>query len=1154
MDSESSHKEIFRIEKFDEPLEQPGKIFLAEIHGSAQRLLKVKKLSKYIRFCQCCLLPSETPGIVMPYTCLDNRKDFGLGIHLYFHYILFCLIITFVSFCLSSIPTMVFSVRYSNHLSDHCRMYYHTSNNTINNSTYFFNTQFITNNSNCIKYLSDKNNQNGTDLSSIIQTDWILKMSTDNLRNYFSVFKGKSDIINKVLLNFSFLYFLTSITLLIINFFYIHYVNTITDKEDYEETSPRDYTILVHGVKKVKDNKDLTRIDNLRNMLNEISNNYFKLEIHDIIPCYNLVKLYKLSKKVFEDRVKIYHAHNFKRQRDLHEKYLESSGKNINLSHYQIPLKGLEDVNKRVNSTFKLTESSFYNLNKNNNIEDNKAINEIYQKNELNYYTKYLCYIKATPLKEIEERMNKNKEKIKEIEKDLNANPEKYNCGTYFVVFKYISMRDKIYSFFPTNFPSKTFTYIKYFFQNILCGSCTSEKTKRTNYLRKAFTIEHAAEAYEVLWQNLGYSLKERYLYLLLSVVVTIALIGVSLCIVIGLNEAQYRLSKNGENRDFLRYFISFLISISISIINSLGRKVLRIITKNFEAIETRTDYYISLSIKISVFTFINSAIIPVLSNYIRGEWGNNDILINNVLMIFITNITLTPFTFFFSVPLCVKLSRRAKARIDLEGVSPVDSKYTQGQLNKIFENPNMDLSYKYSYLTNTLLTSLFYMSIFPLGTAFCIVALILCYFFEIFYLGFYKRPELLNARLCKYFIQNFKIVISVFCIGNYVFLSHINEHYRKNWSLINLILFIIIAFIPYHSVRLNFLGTTEGEASKGSYGDYALMFPTDYEKENPLTKKRGMIKHFNKLREMNLIDKFQCEYLIKNLQKENVMDNYYKTSRNVGKILSSYEFQRQFVKLKRKYKFIKEVRRKKSILNKYDINLDDEFRKRGLSTHSRLSQHKIKSNRRKSTLISNNINNNNDEESNLGVNKNNEINMLADIEKIKNKRRASTYMRQTLFKRIKDEGIYSESEEESESDSDITDSIEATSRKNTIFDFDGNSSKKDEKSEKNEKNEENNNNNLNYIKNINQEKTITRKENGVMNTIKEVDDNEDISSSVDTQYREYVKQLKKNNDLNRNENINNINNKNIQIVSLKDGMSSSNLNGNIPPIPIKNN
>ena len=278
MDSESSQKEVYRIEKFDEPLEQPGKIFLAEIHGSAQRLLKVKKLSKYIRFCQCCLLPSETPGVVMPYTCLDNRKDFGLGIHLYFHYILFCLVITFVSFCLSSIPTMVFSIRYSNHLRDHCRMYYHNSNITVNNSIYMFNPQFITNNSNCIKYLSENNDVARSDLSSIIQTDWVLKMSTDNLKNYFSIFNAKSDIINSVLLNFSFLYFLTSITLLIINFFYIHYVNTLTDKEDYEETSPRDKTILVHRVERVKDSKEITRKENLRNMLNEISNNYFKLE------------------------------------------------------------------------------------------------------------------------------------------------------------------------------------------------------------------------------------------------------------------------------------------------------------------------------------------------------------------------------------------------------------------------------------------------------------------------------------------------------------------------------------------------------------------------------------------------------------------------------------------------------------------------------------------------------------------------------------------------------------------------------------------------------------------------------------------------------------------------------------------------------------
>ena len=68
---------------------------------------------------------------------------------------------------------------------------------------------------------------------------------------------------------------------------------------------------------------------------------------------------------------------------------------------------------------------------------------------------------------------------------------------------------------------------------------------------------------------------------------------------------------------------------------------------------------------------------------------------------------------------------------MDLEGVKLEDSPYTQGELNEMFENPRMNLCYKYSFLVNILLSSLFYMSIFPLGTVFGLVALILSYFLE---------------------------------------------------------------------------------------------------------------------------------------------------------------------------------------------------------------------------------------------------------------------------------------------------------------------------------------------------------------------------------------------------------------------------------------
>jgi hypothetical protein len=370
--------------------------------------------------------------------------------------------------------------------------------------------------------------------------------------------------------------------------------------------------------------------------------------------------------------------------------------------------------------------------------------------------------------------------------------------------------------------------------------------------------------------------------------------------------------------------------------------------------------------------------------------------------MIFITNVTLTPFFFYIGPGLCLKYFQRAKARMDLEGVKLEDSPYTQGELNEMFENPRMNLCYKYSFLINILLSSLFYMSIFPLGTVFGLVALILSYFLETYYLGYYKRPEILNSRLCKFFLQNFKIVISFFFIGNYLFFSSINKTH-KFWHTFNFIFFIIIAFIPYNSFRFNLLDMTEGEAKKGSYEDYELLFPTDYEKQNPLTKKKAMIKYLTKLEQMNFIDKSQSDYLKNKVNKESIMDNYYITSKNIENILSSLEFQRQFMKTKKKYKYMKKIRQKKIILSSKNINIfkdENDINK------------EIKSNRNTMKTINTaktvpptdkkDILNNSEEESNsLGYNKDYDVDKLIDQDRGVKKRKTSQYMRKTLFQQM---------------------------------------------------------------------------------------------------------------------------------------------------------
>ena len=1039
---------IEKIEEFDEPLAQPGKIFLAEIHGSAQRFLKIKKLSKYIRFCKCCLLPSETPGIVVPYTCLDNKEDFGIGIQLYFYYIYFCSIICLASLFLCSIPSMVFSQRYYNDIKEHCSTY--LENSTINNNlNQSLTSPSNTSNENCRKYLGITSSSS----DSIISTDWIMRFSSDNVVNYYNLFKEKSnnpDKITDILLNYSFMYFLTSITLLIINFFFIHYVNLINDKEDFESTSPSDYTLLIHGIK--RPDKNTTKIQHLKNILNEISKNYFKLEIHNIIPCYNLVELYKLTKNVFEDKIKIYHAYNFKRQKNLHKKYLEQNRTYSQVFNYnfnnnynnkrELELQKLKNIittmnlniNKNTINNNSQTQLSFiknntYTLSQLNQNRDNEIY--IHDKN-LNYYSKFLWCVHATPLNEIEQRIAKNNKKIKEIEKDLEENPDKHSSGTYFVVFKYIKMKDELYNFFPVHLIPRILLYIKYFFQNIIFNDVVSEKTKRANYLKKEINVDKATEAYEVVWQNMGYSLFKKSLYLIASIIITIVLILISFMIIFFLNSVQYNLTEGKNIHKFYEYLLSFVISIIISLINSLGRKLLKLVTKRFEAIETKTDYYISLSLKITIFTFINTNIVPLLSNYFQSNWNENSILLNNIFVIFVTNFTLNPLVFYLNPNLLVKLSKRARARKEIEGLPLEESTYTQDELNRLFQNPSMSMCYKYSFYTNIILTTFFYMSLFPLGVVFSFVGLLLSYFLEIVHLGFYKRPEVLNSRLCKVFIHHFKIAIAVFAIGNFIFLRDAEKHYDIDWSLINLILFLIIMIIPYHCFNFNFIGVTEGEITKGSYDEYELMFPTDYEKQNPLTKKAAMIKYFKKLRGRNLIDRIQYEYLINRTTKESAMVNYYKTSKNVGNILNYYEFQNQFVKLKKKYKFIRSMKNKKREVNNYEIFVNQKARERretlaSINAFNELRRSSIK--KKKESFVESPTNTNKEEEySQLGYNKNYKIKGIVEDDP-KYRRRISRHMRKALFQSVKDQGLYSETEDESDDDSLKSDSSDESSK-----------------------------------------------------------------------------------------------------------------------------
>jgi hypothetical protein len=831
-----------------EPLEEPGTIYNAEVHSAAQRLLKVHRITKYVKFCRCCSLPQETPGVVVPFNWFDKQLEFGMGIYLYFYYIKFCFVMAIICIGLSSISTIVFSKGYVSDIKDYCKKYTYNLTNQTNQTDQTDSTLRLLYELNdlkkeCSKYLNYEDDDVDDDS---FKADWLSDMSSYNIKSYYDVFEynateSKKNIIHDVILDYSFMYFLTGIAVLISNYLFIQIVSLLSQYENFKHTTPADYAALVHGVPKPEDNGKMK--DPLLKLVEQISAQINKpLVVDQVIPCLRIGDIYELAEKKYKEETKIYHVNNFEKQ-----------------------------------------------------IRLNKEHNFSKENNNLHYFKSLLCVDTKTPVTEIENKIENYKTKLTKMQADLNSNPNNYNGGTFFVLFDNMLMKDQFCEFFPASIFSKILWSIRYFFENFLCCKCISEETRNRTKLKLSLNVATNIEPYEVEWENMGYTRCGRNFRLLFSIIAFLVLVVVELGIIIGLNALQRLITE--KQKDFWKYVISLLISIIIAVTNYIGKLLFKKLTF-IEKIEIKTHFYISYSIKLTIFTFVTIAILPVISNLIFGGDGT-DILVNNLFMIFITNIFLPPLLFYFGPDLAIKFYKRTKARLELKNTKFEKSTYTQGELNEIFENPELDICFKYSYITNVFLISLFYMSIFPIGMIFGFVALILAYFSEFCYMGLYKRPEILNASLCRFYVSNFRWVIFIFALGNYIFLGKINKKQRENWSLINLIVFFVICIIPYQSLKINPYGESEGEHKYDTYKANFIYFSTDYEKLNPFTRIKGFTKYLNKIIGDGIIDPVEGKRLLYNLHNTNEMNSYLRVKRHLEYYIASQELNNLYMQNK---------------------------------------------------------------------------------------------------------------------------------------------------------------------------------------------------------------------------------------------------------------
>ena len=165
-------------------LNKIGSIRLAKIHSSANRPLN--KIKSQTEFCQCCNMPAEQEGILEKYKFCDkpdNFTDCGEGITFYFLFFKFAINVLIITFLLVCIYNIIYSKKYYEELfalcnknnlpiEEDCNSFFDETKDNSNSYSLISNSYFYMYNSINVKYYKNfyykLNNENNTKIESVV--------------------------------------------------------------------------------------------------------------------------------------------------------------------------------------------------------------------------------------------------------------------------------------------------------------------------------------------------------------------------------------------------------------------------------------------------------------------------------------------------------------------------------------------------------------------------------------------------------------------------------------------------------------------------------------------------------------------------------------------------------------------------------------------------------------------------------------------------------------------------------------------------------------------------------------------------------------------------------------------------------------------------
>ena len=373
--------------------------------------------------------------------------------------------------------------------------------------------------------------------------------------------------------------------------------------------------------------------------------------------------------------------------------------------------------------------------------------------------------------------------------------------------------------------------------------------------------LKRAPEPSDVLWENLGYSNREKLKRKIITFSMAALLITASFLIIIGIGLGEDKVIQKLGQASRLIKILSLVSSFLLLIFNKYLEEFISKLTE-FEKHGSSTGYFTAMAEKLNVAAFTNSALTTLVAKIIvtttineththavqTANFYSAGGLLETMFFVFVTDTLYNPIMNLID-PSYV-LRRIQRKRVEL---FPEKSKLNQRKAHKLFEDPSIDMSSKYSLLVTTVLLAAFYAPALPVALIFAMICLTLIYWSDKYIL--LRRTALpfsLGSELPESMIEHLEWAIFLYACGNaivaYTLVDNTGElaysTIPKYWVWLSMAVSLLHIVLPMQLINEKlFKIKSRQENRKETYEDSKPKFFTDYDLLNPIQQEQRTTK-----------------------------------------------------------------------------------------------------------------------------------------------------------------------------------------------------------------------------------------------------------------------------------------------------------------------